>query len=195
MKLVYLSPTSLLFLGMVVSHPDPESMIRDKYHHYNQLMANNFQTWEHGPNFDTKLPQNVTAIQGKTTMLVCRVFDLGNKTVSWIRHDNLHIISAGRYTYTSDTRFQAVHRDDSEEWVLKIRDARVEDSGMYECQVSTQPVRSYFVHLRVGVPVATILGESEIYLDAGSTINITCVVKHTPVPPSHVQWEHQGKVK
>ena len=67
---------------MVVSHPDPESMIRDKYHHYNQLMANNFQTWEHGPNFDTKLPQNVTAIQGKTTMLVCRVFDLGNKTVS-----------------------------------------------------------------------------------------------------------------
>ena len=73
---------SLFFAGMVVSHPDPESMIRDKYHHYNQLMANNFQTWEHGPNFDTKLPQNVTAIQGKTTMLVCRVFDLGNKTVS-----------------------------------------------------------------------------------------------------------------
>ena len=45
------------------------------------------------------------------------------------------------------------------------------------------------------VPVARILGESEIYLDAGSTINITCVVKHTPVPPSHVQWEHQGKVR
>ena len=42
--------------------------------------------------------------------------------------------------------------------------------------------------------MARILGESEIYLDAGSTINITCVVKHTPVPPSHVQWEHQGKV-
>ena len=51
------------------------------------------------------------------------------------------------------------------------------------------------IFLSVPVPVATILGESEIYLDAGSTINITCVVKHTPVPPSHVQWEHQGKVK
>ena len=45
------------------------------------------------------------------------------------------------------------------------------------------------------VPVANILGEAEIYLDAGSTINITCVVKHTPVPPSHVHWEHQGKVR
>jgi len=49
--------------------------------------------------------------------------------------------------------------------------------------------------LSFSVPVATILGESEIYLDAGSTINITCVVKHTPVPPSNVQWEHQGKVR
>jgi len=182
------------FLGMVVSdHPEPESIHRDKYHHYNQLMANNFQTWDTGPNFDTKLSQNVTAIHGRTTKLVCRVFNLGNKTVSWIQHDNLHIISAGRYTYTSDTRFQAVHHDASNDWTLKIREARVEDSGMYECQVSTQPVRSYFVHLLVGVPVATILGESEIYLDAGSTINITCVVKHTPVPPSNVQWEHQGK--
>ena len=70
-----------LFLGMVVSHPEPESMRRDKYHHYNQLMANNFQTWETGPNFDTKLPQNVTAIHGRTTKLICRVFNLGNKTV------------------------------------------------------------------------------------------------------------------
>ena len=51
------------------------------------------------------------------------------------------------------------------------------------------------VSFSFSVPVATILGESEIYLDAGSTINITCVVKHTPVPPSNVQWEHQGKVK
>ena len=70
-----------IFLGMVVSdHPEPESIHRDKYHHYNQLMANNFQTWDTGPNFDTKLSQNVTAIHGRTK-LVCRVFNLGNKTV------------------------------------------------------------------------------------------------------------------
>lgn len=50
------------------------------------------------------------------------------------------------------------------------------------------------VFVSIAVPVATILGEGEIYLDAGSTINITCLVKHTPVPPSHVTWEHQGKV-
>ena len=32
---------------MVVSHPEPESMRRDKYHHYNQLMANG--SGEYGP--------------------------------------------------------------------------------------------------------------------------------------------------
>ena len=68
-----------IFSGVVVSLP--ESIVRDKYHHYNQLMANNFKTWHDGPNFDAKLPQNVTAIHGKSTQLVCRVIDLGNKTV------------------------------------------------------------------------------------------------------------------
>ena len=43
-----------------------------------------------------------------------------------------------------------MHNDASNDWVLKIREARVKDSGMYECQVSTQPVRSFFVHLLVG---------------------------------------------
>ena len=44
------------------------------------------------------------------------------------------------------------------------------------------------------VPVATILGPSEIYLDAGSTINITCVIQHTPVPTPNVNWLHQDEV-
>ena len=57
-----------------------------------------------------------------------------------IVHNNLFIFNF----------LQAVHRDESNEWVLKIRNAKVNDSGMYECQVSTQPVRSFFVHLRVG---------------------------------------------
>jgi len=43
------------------------------------------------------------------------------------------------------------------------------------------------------VPVATIDG-SEMFVDVGSTINITCVVRNTPNPPSEVQWRHKGKV-
>ena len=69
--------------------------------------------------------------------------------VSWLRHDNLHIISAGRYTYTADDRFKAVYHEETSEWLLRISNAQMRDEGVYECQVSTQPVRSLFVNLRV----------------------------------------------
>lgn len=75
--------------------------------------------------------------------------NLGNKTVSWIRHRDIHILTVGSYTYTSDQRFQATHHKDTDDWTLQIKWSQNRDAGMYECQISTQPVRSYFVHLDV----------------------------------------------
>jgi hypothetical protein len=69
--------------------------------------------------------------------------------VSWIRHRDIHILTVGTYTYTSDQRFQTTHRADTDDWVLHIKWAQQRDAGMYECQVSTQPVRSYFVNLNI----------------------------------------------
>jgi hypothetical protein len=110
------------------------------------------------------------------------VRSLGNKTVSWIRHRDIHILTVGSYTYTSDQRFQATHHKDNDEWTLQIKWAQKRDGGgkliaylgtnfhgiiesdwqfsqfsfyfsmssaVYECQISTQPVRSYFVSLNV----------------------------------------------
>ena len=39
---------------------------------------------------------NVTAILGKPAILNCRVAGVGNKTVSWIRHQDTHLLTAGR---------------------------------------------------------------------------------------------------
>ncbi|CAG9132485.1 unnamed protein product [Plutella xylostella] len=69
--------------------------------------------------------------------------------VSWIRHRDLHILTVGGYTYTSDQRFQASHAPLGDDWTLHIKWAQQRDAGVYECQVSTQPVRSYFVTLHV----------------------------------------------
>lgn len=70
--------------------------------------------------------------------------------VSWIRHRDIHILTVGAYTYTSDQRFQAIHhRSHSDQWTLHIKWAQKRDAGIYECQVSTQPVRSIFVTLNV----------------------------------------------
>ncbi|XP_065165221.1 protein sidekick-like isoform X2 [Atheta coriaria] len=101
------------------------------------------------PQFDTMIPRNVTALVGKSAYLSCRVRNLGNKTVSWIRHRDLHILTVGSYTYTSDQRFQANHHPETDEWTLQIKWAQKRDAGIYECQISTQPVRSYSVNLNV----------------------------------------------
>ncbi|GLH11028.1 Uncharacterized protein GBIM_15887 [Gryllus bimaculatus] len=69
--------------------------------------------------------------------------------VSWIRHRDIHILTVGGYTYTSDQRFQANHHRDNEDWTLQIKWAQKRDAGVYECQISTQPVRSYFVNLNI----------------------------------------------
>ncbi|KAL1402617.1 hypothetical protein pipiens_019693, partial [Culex pipiens pipiens] len=69
--------------------------------------------------------------------------------VSWIRHRDIHILTVGSYTYTSDQRFQATHHKNTDDWTLQIKWAQKRDAGIYECQISTQPVRSYFVTLSV----------------------------------------------
>ncbi|EDX09940.1 GD14231 [Drosophila simulans] len=146
------------------------------------------------PYFDPSTPRNVTALMGKSAYLSCRVRNLANKTVSWIRHRDIHILTVGSYTYTSDQRFQATHHQDTEDWTLQIKWAQKRDAGMYECQISTQPVRSYFVRLNVVVPTATILGGPDLHVDKGSTINLTCTVKFSPEPPAYIFWYHHEEV-
>lgn len=79
-------------------------------------------------------------------MCVCVFFSV---QVSWIRHRDIHILTVGSYTYTTDQRFQAIHRKNSDEWTLQVKWAQKRDGGMYECQISTQPVKSFFVNLSV----------------------------------------------
>lgn len=69
--------------------------------------------------------------------------------VSWIRHRDIHILTVGLYTYTSDQRFQSNYHPQTDEWILQIKWAQKRDSGIYECQISTQPVRSLFITLEV----------------------------------------------
>ncbi|XP_071442831.1 zwei Ig domain protein zig-8-like isoform X4 [Hetaerina americana] len=146
------------------------------------------------PYFDPMTPRNVTALVGKSAYLSCRVRNLGNKTVSWIRHRDIHILTVGGYTYTSDQRFQAIHHRDNEEWTLQIKWAQKRDAGIYECQISTQPHRSYFVALNVVVPTAAILGAPDLHVDKGSTINLTCIIKYSPEPPAYIFWYHHDEV-
>ncbi|XP_015593669.1 peroxidasin homolog [Cephus cinctus] len=152
------------------------------------------------PTFDFSQPTNVTALIGKTAYLTCRVRNLGDKTVSWIRYRDIHILTAGAYTYTSDQRYQALHRQNSgqnsewSEWTLCIKWAQERDQGIYECQISTVPVKAHQFYLNVVVPTATILGGPELYVGAGSTINLTCAIHFSSESPAYIFWYYNEKV-
>jgi hypothetical protein len=69
--------------------------------------------------------------------------------VSWIRKRDLHILTAGILTYTSDARFQVIRPDKSDNWTLQIKFPQERDSGIYECQVNTEPKMSLAFRLNV----------------------------------------------
>ncbi|KAJ9595596.1 hypothetical protein L9F63_013217, partial [Diploptera punctata] len=69
--------------------------------------------------------------------------------VSWVRHRDIHLLTVGRYTYTSDQRFQSIHSPQTEDWMLQIRYPQRRDSGFYECQVSTTPPIGHSMYLSV----------------------------------------------
>ncbi|XP_065333811.1 lachesin-like isoform X1 [Cloeon dipterum] len=146
------------------------------------------------PHFDKAASKNVTSLLGKTAYLNCKVKNLGNKTVSWVRHRDIHLLTVGRYTYTSDQRFRAIHHPHSDEWTLQIKYPQHRDSGIYECQISTTPHMSHFIHLNVVEPTTDIIGSPDLYIDRGSTINLTCVVLYSPEPPAYIFWNHNDAI-
>ncbi|CAL1269461.1 unnamed protein product [Larinioides sclopetarius] len=146
------------------------------------------------PYFDNSTSKNVTTTSGKTAYLPCRVRHLGDRTVSWIRRKDLHVLTVGRFTYTSDQRFQTIHLENSDDWTLQVKYPQSKDGGVYECQVSTVPKMSHFVNLNVIESKAKIIGGPTLYINSGSTINLTCLVMESPVPPDYVFWYHNGKV-
>ncbi|ETN65182.1 defective proboscis extension response [Anopheles darlingi] len=148
---------------------------------------------DRGPYFDLSSSKNITALVGKTAYLNCRVKNLGNKTVSWVRHRDIHLLTVGRFTYTSDQRFQAVHNPVHDDWSLQIRYPQKRDTGMYECQISTTPPVGHSMYLSVVEPITTIIGIPDLYINTGSTVNLTCIVRNSPEPPSTIMWTHNNQ--
>lgn len=46
----------------------------------------------------------------------------------------------------------------------------------------------------IAEPITSIPGGPELYIDMGSTVNLTCIVKHLPDPPLTVHWTHNNEV-
>ncbi|KAF0311269.1 Zwei Ig domain protein zig-8 [Amphibalanus amphitrite] len=148
-----------------------------------------------GPYYDEYFSGNVTVLLGTEATLNCRVKQASGITVSWLRvADVPKLLSVGAYLYTMDNRVQVEHKSQSSDWTLTLRNTTHSDTGVYDCQVGTTPPLDRYIHLTVVEPDTEILGGPEIFIDQRSTINLTCVIEHSPQPPDFIFWEHNSKV-
>ena len=146
--------------------------------------------------------------------------------VSFVRHRDVHILTSGEQTFTSDQRFSARHNSE-DEWVLLIKYVQVQylkiskflifflGERCWHIWVSnsnkTFPVLSYnikyhwwekngkldwrlFILVNLSVPRVRIQGSPDLHVNRGSTINLTCIISHTPEPPSYIFWYFNDNV-
>ncbi|XP_064082201.1 zwei Ig domain protein zig-8-like [Macrobrachium nipponense] len=158
-------------------------------------------TLEQGiPHFNTKPyfletpSRNVTALEGQSAYLHCRVAQLGDKKVSWIRKRDLHVLTSGVHTFASDERFLALHADRSENWTLHIRFSQARDSGEYQCQVNTDPKISMLFTLTVKEAATLMDGSDQRYVRAGSTIQLSCKTSIASQPPGLLYWYRDSEI-
>ncbi|KNC23747.1 hypothetical protein FF38_01229 [Lucilia cuprina] len=156
------------------------------FNHNNNMILDSYDNTH--PEFDNSTERDVIAAVGTTARLHCRVKNLGDRAVSWIRKRDLHILTIGIMTYTNDQRFLARHIDNSDEWVLKIVSVQPRDAGVYECQVSVEPKISQAYKLMVVTSKAQILANRELFVQSGSDINLTCIAPQAPGPYTHMLW-------
>ena len=61
--------------------------------------------------------------------------------VSWVRTDDVAILSFGNFTYTTDPRIRLIYTNyqDGPNFGLKIYYVEPKDAGTYECIINTRP--------------------------------------------------------
>lgn len=144
----------------------------------------------------------MSAQLGTTTYLHCKVNSLGGKTVSWLKRygDTTHLLTFGQSTYSNDARFQIYHDEASNDWRLQIQFPQMEDEGIYECLVSTDPPLVRRFRLFVIAPEIHIVDERnkavlEKFYKGGSTIELKCIVeKIVGQPPEYIIWHHEDRM-
>ena len=69
--------------------------------------------------------------------------------VSWVRYRDTSLLSVGKFVYISDRRFKVLHEVNSSDWFLVIKSVTYNDEGIYECQVNSDPYKTFKFHLSV----------------------------------------------
>ncbi|KAK8404292.1 hypothetical protein O3P69_007546 [Scylla paramamosain] len=108
------------------------------------------------------------------------------------QQNNTEILAqvGGRVTIKCYTRFLG----NEILWQLSLRDVRLSDAGLYECQLTTHPPTSLFFTLKVVEARAVIEGQPATHFHKGHTLRLHCIVERATEEPMYIFWYHNGSM-
>ncbi|CAI9723007.1 kin of IRRE 1 isoform X1 [Octopus vulgaris] len=142
-----------------------------------------------------QIPVNQSVIEGSTATLKCQVKNRVGK-LQWTK--NKFILGVDR-NLPSYERYSMVGNPARDEFHLRIVSAKLEDDGLYQCQVGqteeAEGIRSNTVKLTVLFPPdpPQILEAPIAAVILGKPTNITCLVKNGK-PGAKITWYLAGKL-
>ncbi|ROT84318.1 putative limbic system-associated membrane protein-like, partial [Penaeus vannamei] len=148
-------------------------------------------TLEQGiPHFNTKpyfLPPvatNVTALEGQSAYLHCRVASSGTRRVVGPLLDVRPDLRVSTKAF--------IEMQTGEMGGCEFSQAR--DSGAYQCQVNTDPRISMLFHLTVTEAATLMDGSNQRYVRAGSDIQLSCRTSVASQPPGLLYWYRDAEI-
>nr|XP_020647633.1 neurotrimin-like isoform X4 [Pogona vitticeps] len=132
-----------------------------------------------------KAMDNVTVKQGESATLRC-IVDNRVTRVAWLNRSS--ILYAGNDKWCLDPRVELIANTKTH-YAIRINDVDVYDEGPYTCSVQTDNhPKTSRVHLIVQVPPKIVEISSDISINEGGNVSLTCIATGRPDPT--ITWRH-----
>uniref|UniRef100_A0A8W7PQV2 Ig-like domain-containing protein n=1 Tax=Anopheles coluzzii TaxID=1518534 RepID=A0A8W7PQV2_ANOCL len=140
----------------------------------------------------TKTAATTTTTRSRDATFTCVVNNLGGYRVSgeatparvaWIKADAKAILAIHEHVITNNGRLSVTHNDYNT-WTLVIRNVKMEDRGVYMCQVNTDPMKMQTAFLEVVIPPDIIYEETsgDMMVPEGGSAKLICKARGYPKP-------------
>lgn len=123
---------------------------------------------------------------GGTVELRCTVQNLGDNTVMWFGPGG-DLLFLGEKSVTTDRRFQ-LYRPYQSSWYVVIKNAKLDDSGVYRCKVRTEVVVTKEITLEVESAPRILPSKSSEDQRVKEGVEVTLTCGATGFPPPKIVW-------